>query len=319
LGSAHSHLPNILVYHASAAAKYKTRLEQSGYSQVFAASTAEEAAQVIGDIEVVLAWGIPTSVLRGQDSVRWIQTMSAGVDVYMRNREDLPSNVTLTRIVDQFNVPMTEYVFTYLLYLAKGVHRLRDAQQNELWKPFVPQSLKGKTMGVAGIGAIGGEVIRKARAFDMKVHGLSFTGAKAESVDKHFRHDEWLEFVRDLDVLVVILPLTDQTHHVVNREVLLAMKSDAILVNVGRGQLIDESALVEVMQSGHLQAAVLDVFEKEPLPAGHALWSLPNVYVTPHVSGLNSFDATSDYFLENLRRYQSGETLIGVVNIDRQY
>lgn len=311
--------PNVLVYHASAAQRYKARLTEAGVENVYTASTPEEAAQVIQDTEVVLSGGIPTSVLRGQPSIRWVQSMSAGVDVFMKNPDDLPPHATLTRIVNQYSGPMAEYVFSYLLYLAKDINRLRRAQETDTWKPFVPKGLAGKTIGVAGIGSIGGEIIRKARAFDMKVHGLSFTGDKAASVDAHFGPEEWISFVRDLDVLVLILPLTEQTDRVVGREVLRAMKSDAVLVNVGRGKLIDESALVDVMQAGHLQAAVLDVFEQEPLPTDHPFWAMENVYVTPHVSGLNAFDATADYFLENYRRFQSGEPMLGVVNFARQY
>jgi phosphoglycerate dehydrogenase-like enzyme len=311
--------PNILVYHPTAAQAYETRLREAGVTDVLTASTPDEAARLIPDAEVVFSWGLPTPVFRGQTSVRWIQSMGAGVDTFTQNQSDLPSHVMLTRITNQYGGPMAEYVFSYLLYLTKGIQRLSQAQEARTWKPFIPKVLKGKTMGVAGIGSIGGEVVRKARAFDMNVHGLSFSGAQSALVDQHFGPDEWISFVRDLDVLVLVLPLTAETNKLVNRDILLAMKPDAILVNVGRGKLIDELALADVMQAGRLQAAVLDVFESEPLPATHPLWSIPNVYVTPHISGLSSIDATSDFFLENLQRYQSGEPLLGAVDFQRQY
>jgi glyoxylate/hydroxypyruvate reductase A len=179
--------------------------------------------------------------------------------------------------------------------------------------------LQGKTIGVAGLGSIGKEVIRKARAFDMTVHGLSYSGKAAHLVDRHFGPDEWIPFVKGLDILVLILPLTEQTRHVVNREVLQAMKPDACLVNIGRGHLIAEDELIEVLESGHLRAAILDVFQEEPLPKTNPLWELPNVYITPHMSGPSTQERIGKYILENLNRYHRGEPLLGLVNRQAGY
>ena len=196
---------------------------------------------------------------------------------------------------------------------------MRQSQREQRWDPFISESLAGKTIGVAGLGSIGAEIVRKARAFDMNVHGLSVSGKQAPLVDCHFTPDEWENFVQDLDYLVLALPLTSATHHVMNRDILLAMKSKACLVNVGRGALIDEGDLLAVMQSGHLQAAILDVFETEPLPKDHAFFTMPNVYATSHLSGPSTTDGVSRFFIENVKRFLHDQPLHGLVDWKRGY
>ena len=172
---------------------------------------------------------------------------------------------------------------------------------------------------MAGIGSIGKEIVRKARAFDMKIYGLSFSGKQADLVDNHFGPNQWAEFIKDLDYLVLTLPLTGETYHVMNEELLLTMKADACLINVGRGALINEEDLVSIMKSGHLRAAVLDVFEKEPLAKDHALWSMPNVYVTSHLSGPSTINGVCGFFAENLARFITDQPLQGLVDCKRGY
>ena len=138
-------------------------------------------------------------------------------------------------------------------------------------------------------------------------------------MDCHFTPDERGKFVKDLDYLVLTLPLTDATHHIINRDILLAMKPKACLINVGRGALIDEGDLIPVMQSGHLQAAILDVFEKEPLPKDHVFWSMLNVYVTSHLSGPSTTDGVSRFFVENFKRFLHEQPLHGLVDPKRGY
>jgi glyoxylate/hydroxypyruvate reductase A len=239
--------------------------------------------------------------------------MGAGVDDLVRSPY-IHEHVQLTRIVDQFSVPMGEYVFAHLLFEYQNLNRTEKAQSEKKWSPFEPELLAGKTIGIAGLGSIGTEMIRKARAFDMVVHGLSYTGKHAQLVDRHYGPKEWKEFVQELDILVLVLPLTDETSQVVDRELLLSMKPSACLVNVGRGRLIVENELIEVLRSGHLRAAILDVFEKEPLSEESPLWQLPNVRVTPHLSGINTEERICSYFLENLKRYLKNDELRGKVN-----
>ncbi|MBY0122756.1 D-2-hydroxyacid dehydrogenase [Bacillus sp. S/N-304-OC-R1] len=314
--------PNILVFHPnrSEAKAYADTIRNFGYTFVKEATTVEEAETYLSDTNVILGWKFPTHILNQPiaSNVSWFQSMGAGVDDLVAD-QTIPESIQLTRIVDQFGTYISEYVFTYLLQIVKDVPRMTKAQLEQSWDPFIAESLSGKTVGVAGLGSIGQEIVRKARAFDMKIHGLSFSGKPAYLTDCHFAPDQWGEFVKDLDYLVLTLPLTDATYHVMNKELLLTMKTDACLINVGRGALINEEDLVTVMKSGHLRAAVLDVFEKEPLTKDHAFWSMPNVYVTSHLSGPSTVNGVCRFFAENLDRFIKEQPLKGLVNRKRGY
>jgi glyoxylate/hydroxypyruvate reductase len=312
--------PNILVFSPQQAEEYTNKIREYGYTSVMTAATSGEAKEFLPHTDVILGWKFPTQLLAQPiaSSVRWFQSMGAGVDDFIADTS-IPSHIYLTRIVNQFGAYISEYVFTYLLYILKDVPRMRQAQVEQRWDSFISESLSGKTIGVAGLGSIGAEIVRKARAFDMKVHGLSFSGKHAHLVDSHFPPDKWAEFVSDLDYLVLTLPLTEDTEHIINRDILLAMKPEACIVNVGRGALIDERELLSVIQTGHLRAAVLDVFETEPLPKNHPFYLMPRVYVTSHLSGPSTVNGVTQFFIENIKRYVNHQALLGIVERSRGY
>lgn len=309
--------PNILVFspQKTDVEAYVERIHNEGFLSVKGATTFEEAEKYLPGTEMILGWEFPTELLNKPiaSSVRWFQSMGAGVNDLVTDKL-MPEDMIITRIVDQFGTYISEYVFSFLLDIVKDGPRMRQAQLKQTWDPFTSDTLKGKTIGIAGLGSIGAEIVRKARAFDMNVNGLSFSGKQAALVDQHYSANQWMEFVEKLDYLVLTLPLTDRTHHVINKDTLLAMKPNSCLINVGRGSLINEDHLISVMKSGHLQAVVLDVFEKEPLPKGHPLWSLSNMYVTSHLSGPSTIEGVSHFFIENLKRYLKEQPLHGLVD-----
>ncbi|MEY8189900.1 D-2-hydroxyacid dehydrogenase [Peribacillus simplex] len=317
-----THKPNILVFSPiqKEVEAYADCIRNTGFISVKAAKTLGEVEKYLPGTEVILGWNFPTQLLYKPmaSSVRWFQSMGAGVNDLIADKS-IPKNITLTRIIDQFGAYISEYVFSFLLEIVKDGPRMKQSQMERRWDPFISDTLKGKTIGVAGLGSIGAELVRKARAFDMNVHGLSFSGKQATLVDLHFTPNQWGEFVKDLDYLVLTLPLTDSTYHILNKDLLLAMKSNAYLINVGRGALIDEGDLISVMRAGHLQGAVLDVFETEPLPKEHVFWSMPNVFVTSHLSGPSTINEVSNFFIENLRRFLSEQPLKGLVDRNRGY
>lgn len=254
----------------------------------------------------------PFELLSRARRLRWIQSINAGVDDLLA--ADLPESVLTTRITGQFGGQIAEYVFAELLARIRQLDQLRAAQRDRRWAHFVADTLNGKTLGVAGLGSIGREIVRKARAFDMRVHGLSRTGSSAHLVDRHYGPDGWEQFVAGLDALVLALPRTQGTEGVVGRPVLGAMRPHAVLVNIGRGSLVDEAALVDALREGRIGGAVLDVFQHEPLPAASPFWTLPGVVVTPHVAGPSTVEGVGRFFLDNLDRYLSGRPLAGVVD-----
>jgi glyoxylate/hydroxypyruvate reductase len=312
--------PNILVYSPNQAEEYAKRIRDYAFTSVFSASTPEEAKKFLPNTEVILGWKFPTQLLSYPiaSSVRWFQSTGAGVDDLAADKS-IPKHLILTRIVDQFGSYISEYVFSYLLYLVKDIPRMNRSQSERRWESYISDSLTEKTIGIAGLGSIGTEIVRKARAFDMNVHGLSYSGKLAHIVDQHFLPNRWEDFVKGLDYLVLTLPLTEETRHILNKELLWQMKPESCLINVGRGALINENDLVTVIKLGHLKAAVLDVFETEPLPQDHDFYSLSNVFVTSHLSGPSTIDGVTQFFIDNLKRYQNQQPLLGVVDKNRGY
>lgn len=284
---------------------------------IVTASTAEEAEEHLAGVEVLLSWHFPDDLFTRAPKLRWVQSLGAGVEDLVASR--LSRDVIVTRVVDQFGGPIAEYVFGELLARVGEHDRLRTMQARREWGHFMPGTLAGKTLGVAGLGSIGGEIVRKGRAFDMRVYGLSRIGERAGTVDRHFTADAWDLFVRELDALVLTLPLTPETDGVVNAPVLAALRPTAILVNVGRGRLVVEADLIRALEDRRLGGAILDVFEREPLPPDNPLWTHPSVTVTPHISGPSTVEGVGSLFLENMHRYLAGRDLLGVVDRSRGY
>jgi glyoxylate/hydroxypyruvate reductase A len=287
-------------------------------AQVRWAADPAQARPLLADAEILLSWRLPPELYAEAPRLRWLQGLGAGVEDLVA-APALRPEVVVTRIVDQFGVSMAEYVFAELLARVRRLDETRARQAERRWQPFTAGTLAGRTLGVAGLGSIGAEIVRKGRAFDMRVHGLSRTATSAALVDRHFGPDDWTGFVRDLDVLVLTLPLTPATRGVVGPAVLRAMRPESVLVNVGRGALVPEAALVAALRAGRPGGAILDVFETEPLPAESPLWDMPAVTVTPHVSGPSRADDVVRFFLDNLDRFRRGAPLVGLVERGRGY
>ena len=251
--------------------------------------------------------------LRDAKQLRWLHTFSAGVDnpwfQALRAR-----GVRLTTSSGANAVPIAQTVLLYLLALSRDLARWSDAQRRHAWETHSMVDLQGMTLGIVGLGPIGLEVARLGAALRMRVIGVRRTPRGDEPCEtwSMARLDELLAQV---DGLVLALPLSEDTKQVLDARRLALLKRGAWLVNVGRGGLVDEAALVAALESGQLGGAGLDVFEVEPLPPESPLWSMPNVIVTPHNSGdspANLHRATA-IFLDNLARYVRGEALCNEV------
>jgi phosphoglycerate dehydrogenase-like enzyme len=234
-------------------------------------------------------------------NVRWIHALAAGVD-------SLPvaqlgaRGVTLTNGAGLFGDALAEFCMAAMLWFAKDLRRLDRNQSARAWEPFYVERLEGKTAGIIGMGGIGKAVARRAEAMGMKVLGAS--RATAATLD---------DLIAASDYLVLSVPLTTVTRGLMSRERLALMPDRAVLINVSRGAVVDEAALVSELS--RIKGAALDVFETEPLPAESPLWTLPNVLVSPH-----SADRTTDsmrravaFFLANLERFKRGEPLKNLV------
>jgi phosphoglycerate dehydrogenase-like enzyme len=253
-----------------------------------------------------------TDLWRDLTGTRWIHTLAAGV-------EALPfdllrrSDIVVTNSRGLYADALGEFAIAAMLWFAKDLRRLMRNQTARRWEPFEVERIEGKTVGIIGYGGIGQAVGRRAAALGMRVISVrrqqEFGDPTIEDVlsESHF--------------VVLSTPLTPTTFRLLGRERLASMRSDAVLINVSRGQVVDEPALVEALQRNQIRGAALDVFETEPLPAESPLWALDNVLISPH-----SADHTADahhramtFFIENLRRYQRGESLENVVDKEQGY
>jgi len=253
-------------------------------------------------------------------SLRWVQSTWAGVEPLLAPA--LRRDYVLTNARGVFGAMMSEYVFGYLLAHERHMFEKRDAQKAGRWDATPPGTLRGKQIGLLGVGSIGAELARTAKHFGMRVKGHTRSSEDCADVDEYFHGVDAATkaaFAADLDYLVSILPNTPGTKHVVDATLLRALPPAAVFVNPGRGSAVDESALAEALASGGLAAAVLDVFEVEPLPADHVFWRLPNAIITSHTAALSFPEDIAPLFAENYRRYLNGEPLKYQVDFKRGY
>lgn len=308
----------VLVYHPDEAQAY-ARLVRAPRGQVRLriASTPAEAMPYIEETEVLYAWGFPTHLLPLARRLRWIQVMGAGVDRFLDS--PFPPKVVLTRADGVFGPWMAEYTLGWLLWGAQRMESLRAAQRLRRWEPVNPGRLQGRTLGIVGLGSIGRVIARVARAFGMRVIGVSRTGRRVPEAERVYRRPAFHEFLGASDYVVLAVPLTPETRGLIGDAELRAMRPEAWLVNIGRGGLVQEDALVRAINERWIAGAVLDVFAEEPLSSEHPFWSMPNVVVTPHISGPSDPAEIAPIFNENLRRFLGGRVLRGRVDIRRGY
>ena len=262
----------------------------------------------------MLAW-----VVRTAPRLRFLQAMYAGAGQQLHAANLTPDELERVAFASSAGVhatPLAEWSLFGLLAFTKGLPRLLEDKAARRWDHYPGDELPGKTLLVVGVGAIGREVVRLARAFGMNVLGVT---RRAEG--------EWHgpERLRELaaraDAVVITLPLTDDTRGLVDRETIESLPEGAILVNVGRGGVVDEQALVDALRSGRLRGAALDVFAEEPLPESSPLWQLDNVLISPHTAALSLHENARivEVFAENLRRYLAGEGLVNRIDTERFY
>lgn len=240
--------------------------------------------------------------------LRWIHTLAAGVETLpfdaLRAR-----NLVVTNSRGLYADALGEFVIAAMFWFAKDLRRLMRNQDGHRWEPFDVGWLQGKTVGIIGYGGIGSAIGRRAAAMGMQVSAVRRTEGDVDDV------------IARSDYVVLSTPLTPATRGLMSAARIAAMKPDAVLVNVSRGGVVDEVALVDALRGGRIRGAALDVFATEPLPANHALWSLDNVLISPHSADhtADAHERATRFFLENLRRFKRGEPLENVVDLREGY
>ncbi len=296
--------------------------------------TPEDMVPLLGEPEILYTYHAdfrPEQAPR----LKWVQLSSAGAD-HLLDKPVMKSGIAITTASGIHAVPIAEYVFGSMLAFARRFHVYFSLKQKHewpkgRWSALLGAELRGATIGIIGYGSIGREIGRLAKAFGMRVlaskrnpskrddAGYRIPGAgdaQMQYVDAVFGPDELEQMVSACDYVVVALPLTPETRGIVSESVIRAMKPTAYFVNISRGEVVDEQALIQALREERIAGAGLDVFWQEPLPPDSPLYDLPNVILTPHVSGATAAynDRATDLFAENLRRYLVGEPLLNLVD-----
>jgi D-2-hydroxyacid dehydrogenase (NADP+) len=305
--------PKIQVTDGSAAAE--TEIQGGGYNDEFSAMLAEA--------EVIYGLFLPQKMLPRAPKLKWMQTMSAGVDRFA-GTDIWESPVTITGVSGMHATPIGEYVLQIMLMFAKKAPLYFQMKQEREWKRFSPAVLRDRTVGIVGLGSIGREVARLSKAFGMRVIATRRSAGKssrARYVDKMYTPAQLHSLLAESDYVAITLPLTHETREIISEKELKAMKPTGYIINIGRGGLIDEKALIQALKENRIAGAGLDVTAVEPLPADSPLWDLDNVILSPHVSGAMEDYQTraTDIFCENLKRYLSGKRLLNVIDKKKGY
>lgn len=286
---------------------------------------AEALGETLAEAEVICSVyaGTP-DLLERTPKLRWFHTFAAGIDQYVRWGY-LDHEIAFTNGSGPTVIPIAEYILMTMLMLAKNAAGYVRQQDAGTWQRLPGSELRGKTVGIVGLGQIGAEAARLAAACGCRVIGIRRSAAEprenADGVDLLLPPRDLPRLLAESDFVVLAAPATPETAALINAESLRQMKPTAHVINIARGSLVDEAALVQALQQGVIAGAALDVFEPEPLPGDSALWRTPQVLVTPHISNASEHAGRRhvDLFLENLRRYLAAEPLRNLVARERGY
>ena len=274
----------------------------------------------IADTEILLCFSPPMAdhVVRDAPKLKWIQALGTGVD----NIVDLPSlgkEVMVTNVRGIHGAPVSEATIAYMLSLARDMPRSVHAQDKSAWERWPSQLLAGKTVGILGVGLIAEYLAPICKSFGMTVIGISGSPRDTKGFDRMIARGELMQVAPDLDFLVALAPLTPETRGIVGEKLLAAMKKTAYLVNVARGGVVDEPALIAALDAGEIAGAALDVFSQEPLPADSPIWRAKNVTIFPHLGGYSEGyeDRAMPTIAGNVEKFLAGNAK-AMINIVRK-
>jgi phosphoglycerate dehydrogenase-like enzyme len=286
------------------------------------AAAKKKVDALLAETEIIVGFAPPRDLLKRAPNLKWVQLMSAGADGIARS-EIWQSRITITGVSGIHAIPISEYVLGTMLLFAKQSARSLRTMQKHQWQRFTPQLLHGSTVGIIALGHIGREVARLAKAFGMRVLAVDeIRGTRpTRNVDEMLPVTQLRRLLAASDFVVSCVPLTPKTSKLIGEKELRAMKPTAYLINISRGGIVDEDALVRALDEKWIAGAGLDVTTVEPLPPDSRLWDFDNIILTPHISGSqeNYLMHGISLFCENLKRYLKGKKLINVINRKRGY
>ena len=311
---------NKLLVLAADAEKYTTLIRAANLPEleIVTAGDAESASDVLSNCNIILGDPLPVSeLLASAAQLQWVQSTWAGVDHLCS--PGLRTNYILTGAKDIFGNLISEYVMTYLFALERGVFTMLKNQAKQCWKPLPYRPAREITVGIIGLGSIGKHLAHTARHFGIRVLGLNRSGKPCAGVEKVYTNDDLPGFLEETDYVVLTLPDTPATKNFINTDVLSLMKPSTVLINIGRGSIVNETDLVRALREGIIGGAVLDVFHAEPLAKDSPLWQLPGVYVTPHNAATSFPEDIVAIFIDNYQRFLKKEPLRHRINFELGY
>ncbi|WP_071394120.1 D-2-hydroxyacid dehydrogenase [Bacillus tuaregi] len=274
----------------------------------------------VNEAEVTLGYKLE---LDDFSNLKWVQSTSAGIN-HFPTKQFEANGILLNSANGVHAYPISETIFAYMLGLTRKIHTYVKNQQKKIWHHSdMKLEIHEKTIGIIGVGAIGKETAKIAKAFGMTVLGLRHSGKPVENVDEMYTPDQLNQLLPRCDYVVVTLPLTNETYQMFTARQFQLMKPTAFFINIGRGQLIKEDDLIDALQKGEIAGAGLDVFDKEPLGEDNPLWTMDNVIVTPHTAGSTEYydkRIVEDIFIPNLKAYLKGQKpSINLVDYSKGY
>lgn len=256
------------------------------------------------------------SLLDTEPPVHWLQSTWAGVTPLVHHRF---RDYQLTGVKEVFGQQMAEYVLTHLLAFESKLTARRQSQSSKDWDDSLSGTVKDKTIGIMGTGSIGAAVGQTCMQLGMQPIGFNTSGLQVAPFEKVFATDELAAFLACCDYVVGILPDLEATTNLLDAAAFASMKDTALLINVGRGNLVDDDALVQALKQGEIAAAVLDVFKQEPLPETSPLWMAPRLTITGHIAAVSRPADIARLFAENYERFASHQPLLHLIDFDKGY
>jgi phosphoglycerate dehydrogenase-like enzyme len=314
----------ILIQHMQAEKRHQKLVEEvaNGRHQVKLAKNIRDVTD-LSQIEILFTYGkeIRLETFKEMTNLKWIQLSSTGFDhlpkEYMNDR-----GIIVTTSKGAHAEPIAEYAFSTMLYFSRKIDRFLELQKNRKWDRLdFPTELAGSTLVILGMGYIGKEIARKARAFNLHTIGLNRSGAPSEYFNETFRINQLEQILPKADYLILTLPLTSKTYHVIGQEQLHLLKPTSVVINIGRGELMDEAAAIEVLETNRIRGMAMDVFHQEPLPENSPLWNLKGLLLTPHMAAMTDrfLDRSIDRLIKNYNHYINGENMIDVADFSKEY
>jgi phosphoglycerate dehydrogenase-like enzyme len=297
-----------------------SRLQQD--IQIVVSDDPEKLKSLAADADAILFadfdGDLLANVLPLANRVRWIHCLWTGVEMILKPKI-VAHPAPLTNGRGAFRWPLADWVIAAMLFFAFDLGRVIRQQEQGMWKPFISTSLRGRVLGIVGFGSIGAAAAARARVFGMKIAALRRRPELFESdspPDQTYGPGQLKELMAASDYILLVTPLTAETRGMIGEAEIAAMKPSAVIINIGRGPVIVEAALVRALEAGRIRGAALDVFNTEPLPSEHPFWRMPSVLLSPHTADrVEGFlDPAFESFVENLDRFRKGEPLANVVD-----